>query len=1162
MKLPTDIATRPGRMTICGAPEGADALALLQVIARAEGPVIHIARDAPRMMAMEEALAFFGPDVERIILPAWDCLPFDRVSPRADIASQRIGALAELGRSDGHRRIVLTTVNAAAQRLPPGDMLAGESLWAGPGHDLDPDVLIRFLERNGYGRVGTVREPGEYAVRGGLIDLWPAGENSPVRLDFFGDTVETIRVFDAESQTTTGKLEVLDLSPAGEVQLTDETIHRFRSGYVAEFGPVIGDDPLYEAVSSGQRHAGIEHWLPLFFERLDTLFDYLPKVPVVLDCLAEEALSERQKDIADYYDARVLAMNQPMVAGAAPYKPLPAVRLYLDGDEWAARMAERPVRLLSPNAEPETEAVVDAGGRPGRNFAPERRQTDIQVFRVLATHMTARMKDKRRVVIASYSEGARDRLMSLLSDQDFTAIRGIDNWQAARAWPKNQASAVVLGLEHGFETADLTVISEQDVLGDRLIRAGRRKRRAENFLSEASALSAGDLVVHIDHGVGRYKGLEAIDVAGAPHDCLRLEYHGGDRLYLPVENIELLSRYGSEEATAQLDRLGGGAWQAKKAKLKERIREIADKLIKIAAERALREGEIITPPTGLYDEFVARFPFEETEDQDRSIAQVLEDLSSGKPMDRLVCGDVGFGKTEIALRVAFVTALAGKQVAIVVPTTLLARQHYKNFTERFAGWPVRIGQLSRLVGHKEANQTREGLTSGDVDIVIGTHALLARNIKFKDLALLVIDEEQHFGVAHKERLKELKADVHVLTLSATPIPRTLQLAMSGVRELSLIATPPVDRLAVRTYVTPFDPVVIREALLREKFRGGQAFFVVPRIKDLTDVESYLKEHVPEVRYAIAHGQMAPGALDEIMNAFYDGKHDVLLCTTIVESGLDVPTANTLVVHRADMFGLAQLYQIRGRIGRSKTRAYAYLTTNPRKVLTPNAERRLRVLQSLDTLGAGFTLASHDLDIRGAGNLLGEEQSGHIREVGFELYQEMLEEAVAQLRSGDLEIEVDGQWSPQINLGAAVLIPESYVADLDLRLSLYRRLSELEEEEQLEGFAAEMIDRFGSLPSEVDHLIEIVRIKIWCRRAGLAKIDSGPKGVVLTFHDDLFANPAGLVGFIARQRGLAKLRPDHRLVLQREWESVSMRLKGSLDLAKTLARIAEEGKAAA
>jgi transcription-repair coupling factor (superfamily II helicase) len=691
------------------------------------------------------------------------------------------------------------------------------------------------------------------------------------------------------------------------------------------------------------------------------------------------------------------------------------------------------------------------------------------------------------------------------------------------------------------------------VLGDRMVRSQARQRRAHNFLSEASSLAPGDLVTHIEHGVGRYLGLKAIEALGAPHDCLEIQYDGG-KLFLPVENIELLTRYGSDEG-AQLDRLGGAGWQKRKAEMKARVREIAAELMRTAAARELRHLPPIDPPTGLYDEFCARFPYQETEDQEKAIAETIADLAKGRPMDRLICGDVGFGKTEVALRAAFVAAMAGEQVAVVVPTTLLARQHYRNFAERFTGFPLKVRQLSRFVDAKEVRDTKAALADGSVDVVVGTHALLAENITFKRLGLVVVDEEQHFGVAHKERLKNLKADVHVLTLTATPIPRTLQLALSGVRDLSLITTPPVDRLAVRTFVTPFDPLVVREALLREHYRGGQSFFVAPRIADLRAAEAFLKETVPEVKTAVAHGQMQSSVLEDVMTAFYERKVDVLISTNIVESGLDIPTANTMIVERADMFGLSQLYQIRGRIGRSKARAYAYLTTPPDKKLTDTATRRLEVLQSLDQLGAGFSVASHDMDIRGAGNLLGEEQSGHVREVGIELYQEMLEEAVSSLREGGDGAGVEEQWSPAINLGASVLIPEGYVADLNVRMSLYRRLSSLQSRADIDGFAAELIDRFGPLPEEVTHLFEIVAIKQLALEAGVEKIDAGPKGGTIAFRGNAFANPVALIKFISQHGGIMKVRPDQKIVVTRDWATAEQRLSGAKALLTQLVKLA-------
>ncbi|MBL8711006.1 MAG: transcription-repair coupling factor, partial [Rhodospirillaceae bacterium] len=604
----------------------------------------------------------------------------------------------------------------------------------------------------------------------------------------------------------------------------------------------------------------------------------------------------------------------------------------------------------------------------------------------------------------------------------------------------------------------------------------------------------------------------------------------------------------------ELDKLGGAAWQARKARVKQRIRDITQHLLKVAAQRAIRESDPLTAPAGTFDEFCARFPYAETEDQQRAIDEVLTDMAAGKPMDRLVCGDVGFGKTEVALRAAFVAAMSGKQVAVVTPTTLLCRQHFKTFTDRFRGFPVTVRQLSRLVTTKDANQIKADLKEGKVDIIIGTHALLSKSIAFADLGLVIVDEEQHFGVSQKERLKELRGDIHVLTLTATPIPRTLQLALTGIREMSLITTAPVDRLAVRTFVLPFDPVVIREAVLREQFRGGQIFYVCPRIEDLDQVAERIRKLVPEVKIVTAHGQMPAAALEKAMTAFYDRSYDLLLATNIIESGLDIPSANTMIIHRADILGLSQLYQLRGRIGRSKLRGYCYLTTPPGKALTQTAEKRLEVMQTLDQLGAGFTLASHDLDIRGAGNLLGEEQSGQVREVGVELYQHLLEEAVAEAR-GEVRDAQKQEWAPQINLGTAVLIPEAYVSDLSVRLGLYRRVAGLENDQEAEAFAAEMIDRFGPLPNEVENLLRIVAVKRLCRTAGIERIEAGPKGAVLSFRGNRFARPEKLIDFISRRSEIISVRPDHKLVYRQDWLDADARVSGVRKLMDKLAEMA-------
>jgi transcription-repair coupling factor (superfamily II helicase) len=1140
-----------------GAPEGYDARLLAKELARGQ-PVIHIARDDKRAEAMRAALAVMAPTAAILEFPAWDCLPFDRVSPNPVILAARMSTLAALATGLAGPFVLLTTINAVTQRVPAKELMLTASFTAQVGDRVDEARLRSFLARMGFSPVSTVAEPGDFAIRGGIIDIYPPGDLGPVRLDFFGDQLDGARRFDPISQRTIEKLGMVEFAPMSEIILDDAAISRFRQNYRVEFGAGGSDDPLYEAVSAGRKHQGMEHWLPFFHSRLETVFDYLPQASVVLDAQVTATRLSRWEGIEDQYDTRREAMAARSRMDAV-YKPVAPGLLYLDDAGWEAALAAHRVLQFSPLPQSPGPGVLDASGRAGRNFAPERQQENISLFEALADHLKASRK-QAQVVIASFSEGARERLKGLLDEQNIHDAVFIADF---RDVPEGKGGLylMVWPLEAGFVAPGLVVISEQDVLGDRMVGKPRRKRKAENFLRDAESLSPGDLVVHVEHGVGRYLGLETIAALGAPHACVLLEYADAARFYLPVENIELLSRYGHEEGL--LDRLGGGAWQAKKAKLKQRIKDIADRLMRIAAERALRHAPVLEAPHSIWEAFAARFPYQETDDQLTAISDVVADLEKGSPMDRLIVGDVGFGKTEVAMRAAFVAALSGMQVALICPTTLLARQHHRSFVERFRGFPIIIRPLSRFVSLKDANETRQMMAEGRVDIVIGTHALLAKGVSFKSLGLLVIDEEQHFGVTHKERLKEMRSEVHVLTLTATPIPRTLQLSLTGVRDLSIIATPPVDRLAIRTYVSEFDGITLREALLREHFRGGQSFYVVPRISDLPDIEDFLKTHVPEVSYIIAHGQMPAGELDQRMNDFYDGKADVLLATTIVESGLDIPTANTMIIHRADMFGLSQLYQIRGRVGRAKTRAYCYLTTKPRAPLTPRATKRLKLLVSLDSLGAGFNLASHDLDLRGAGNLLGEEQSGHIREVGYELYQQMLEETIAKIRSGELQglAQMDDDWSPQINLGVPVMIPDAYIPDLDIRLGLYRRLSALGTKAELEGFAAEMIDRFGPLPREVNTLMLIVRIKAMCKRAGIRRLDAGPKGATVQFHNDKFSNPAGLIEFL-REQGPAVKVQGNKIVLYGEMASESARIKGAFNIARDLAEKVQEGKAKA
>ena len=1152
--------------TISNVPDGMQPIVLARLVeerlkADPEAPAaaVFVARDGRRLQRMAETLAQLMPGHPILTVPAWDCLPYDRVSPNTVTIADRMKTLAALTDGSAKGAVILTAVNALVQRLIPREVTASMSFSAAAGKVVDSEKLIAWAANNGYLRVPTVREAGEYAVRGGIVDLFPASHETPLRFDFFGSQLETIRTFDPDSQRTTGNIKAISLSPMSEVVLNEDTIRRFRGNYTATFGGNTADDPLYAAVSAGARYPGVEHWLPFFYEEMSRLSDYTGDAPFIFDDQAKEAFAERQQQIADYHDARVEARKAPPGAtSGAPYKPIEPGLLY-EMEAPAYAQAGASVVQFSPFAAPSGRKQDDAGGRLAHNFAAERQAADVNLFQAVVDLLKKNSRDGRRTIIACWSNGTRDRMAQVLNDHGLKHPRMAENWRDAETTSPNTTALVVLGLETGFETDDLMVLSEQDILGERILRP-QRKKKASDALTEASSLAAGDLVVHVDHGIGRFVGLKVIEAGGAPHECVEIEYAKGDKLYLPVENIELLSRYGSEETGGELDRLGGVAWQAKKGRLKKRIREMAEQLIKIAAARQLTKAEPLSLPTGAYEDFAARFPYEETEDQLVAIEAVLDDLTSGRVMDRLICGDVGFGKTEVALRAAFVAAMQGQQVALIAPTTLLARQHYQSFSERFAGFPLKVGRLSRLVPAAEMKATRDALADGTMDVVVGTHAILSKSTRFKRLGLVIVDEEQRFGVTHKEALKQLRADVHVLTLTATPIPRTLQMAMSGLRELSTIQTPPVDRLAVRTYVMEWDDMVMREALLREHHRGGQSFIVVPRIADMPQVEEWLHKYVPEVRFVTAHGQMTPTEVEERMSAFYEKKYEVLLSTTIVESGLDIPSANTIVIHRADRFGLAQLYQLRGRVGRSKLRAYAYLTTPKDTVLNEVAEKRLKVLGDLDSLGAGFQLASHDLDIRGAGNLLGDEQSGHIREVGFELYQSMLEDAILAAKAGDMGLEREREaFSPQITVDAPIMIPEDYVPDLAVRMALYRRLNDASDKAEIESLAAEMIDRFGPLPQATANLVKLIEIKHQAIAACISKIEVGARGTLVSFHEDRFPDPVGLIAYVERLKGTAKLRPDMKLVISRAWGDPQARLNGLYQLTKGLSAIVRKAE---
>ncbi|MBV7256910.1 transcription-repair coupling factor [Pacificimonas sp. WHA3] len=1148
------IAAASSPLAIGGVPGGYLPLLMAELArtaASSGGRTIFVAPDDMAASNLADAAIFFAPELSVIQLPAWDSLPYDRASPSLKVGADRVAALAALFERTRGPELVVTTVNALTQRTLTPDRVRELTITLAAGETIEPAALAERLAANGFTRTDTVLEPGEFAIRGGIVDLFPGGREHGLRLDFFGDEIESLRAFDPGSQRTIGDADALTLRPVSEVLLTDAAVTRFRKAYVERFGGSSTGDPLYQAVSERRRLAGMENWLPLLEEKLGTVFDLLGSNDVII---ADEgdamAASQRFEAIQDYYDNRLQALEK----SPGSYRPLPPNALYLTADEWADARTAHNVHTASAFSRPEDEAGgVEFDVRPARDFAPERKSGD-GIYRALGAHAETLRKAGKHVIFASYTDGARDRLKGLLDENDIGPLADVSSWTEACA-DKDRMALAVLPLEHGFTSDSVAVISEQDMLGDRLVRRAKRARKANAFMDQLAMMTPGDLVVHADHGIGRYEGLMAIDVGGQPHDCVALTYAGDDRLFVPVENMDVLSRYGAGEDVV-LDRMGGANWQARKARAKERIGEIAAELIRTAAQRALREGRKMAVEPSQMGSFIDRFPYEETEDQQNAVDDTLNDLASGKPVDRLIVGDVGFGKTEVAMRAAYVAALEGQQVAVVCPTTLLARQHHKNFSERFDGLGVEVGHLSRLVSQKEAAKVKAGLSDGSIDIVIGTHALLAKSLDFKRLGLVIVDEEQRFGVTHKERLKQLKADVHMVTLTATPIPRTLQMAMSGMRDMSLIATPPVDRLAIRTYVMPWDPVVMREALLREHYRGGQSYFVTPRVKDIPELEEFFRAYVPEVKYVVAHGQMSPTQVEERMSAFYDNKYDVLVSTTIIESGIDIPSANTMIIHRADMFGLAQLYQLRGRVGRAKTRAYAYLTTADDKPLNPAAQKRLQVLSSLDSLGAGFQLAAQDLDIRGAGNLLGDEQSGHIKEVGFELYQSMLEDAMMMAKADASGLDRPREaFSPQINVDAAILIPEDYVSDLNLRMSLYKRLGDLASREDIDSFAAELIDRFGKLPDEVKNLLQVIETKSLCKIANIDKIEGGAKGALISFHDNRFARPDKMITFLQRNADVAKLRPDQKLFIKRDWRSPQQRLAGTLKVARAMAKLA-------
>lgn len=1099
-----------------GVSEGAEALVIAAL--DDEPAVMFIAQNDKHLSAVKSYLKMISPFKNILELPAWDIVPYGRVSPSPHIQSQRLKTLTYLAQKHNNieNTVILTTVAAISQFVIPQQQLRQARQILKTGATISIDKLAQMLNHLGYQHVSLVREAGEYAIRGGLMDIYPSGEDKGYRLDFFGDDVESISLFDVSTQRSYDKTDELTLIAASEVLLNEGTIKNFRQAYRHIAPPAMQNDVLYTAISAGSAWPAMEHWLPLFYKKLESFLDYVKQdIPLILPYNFATIWEERLTSVTDYYQSRLHFKGEETSEAYIPVEP---ESFFESLSDFEKRLKNRKVIKLSPFVESEGNAAIHSAFVPLFYESQKGHKTLLEKFKDWMSENTL-----EHYIICAKSQASKQRIERLFAEEiPLIPIKDISEAKKVKA---PHIALLEASIGRGIIYENIAFIAADDLIG-KSYKSSRKKRRAEDVILQASSLSEGDYIVHTEHGIGRYEGLETIKSQNIVHDCLKLLYEGGDRLFVPVENLEVLSRYGGENENVSLDKLGSTAWQARRAKAKERINEMAEKLVAIAAQRQITKGLPTQAPEGAFEEFCAGFAYTETDDQLNAIEDVVSDLSSGKIMDRLICGDVGFGKTEVALRAAFLSVMSGYQVAIIVPTTLLARQHYNNFVNRFKDFPVRIAQLSRLKTAKEAKLTKQELKAGKVDIVIGTHALLSKDIAFDRLHLVIVDEEQHFGVSHKEKLKSLRHNVHMLTLTATPIPRTLQMALTGVRDLSIIATPPVDRLAIRTFIQKYDSVTIREALLRENFRGGQSFFVCPRLKDVRYMEEKLTKLLPELKIGVAHGQMPTKQLEDTISAFVNKEFDILLSTQIVESGIDMPSVNTIIIYRPDMFGLAQLYQLRGRVGRGNIRAWAWLVLDPRRQISPSAMRRLEVMQTLDNLGAGFSVASHDLDQRGAGNLLGEEQSGHIKEVGIELYQKMIEEAVHKAKNEDIQPEE--VVSTRINIGLSVMIPQDYIPDLDIRMNLYRKIANITDLEEQEAIEEELSDRFGALPQPVKNLLLVTQIKQRCKKLNIAQLDAGEKGLVIQFYNQTFKNPEGLINFIAQNAGQTKIRPDQSI----------------------------------
>lgn len=1137
------LPTTPKQRRYWTPPHGSARALLLAEAARThEGLLVVVARDTQRAQALESELKIFAGGLPVLHFPDWETLPYDAFSPHPEIVSQRIATLYQL--PNVKRGVLVVPVATLMQRIAPRSHITGSGLVLTKGQKLDLAGEQRRLEASGYRHVPQVAEPGDFAVRGALLDIFPMGTAEPYRIELFDDEVESIRSFDPETQRSQQQVDKVELLPAREFPLTDEAAKEFRGNLRERFLIDVRRCPLYQDMKEGVTPGGIEYYLPLFFQQTATLFDYLADDALfVLGEGAGEAADQFWTQTAERYDQRAHDIERPV---------LPPAELYLPPEKLREQLNQR---LRVEVVEPGHEHAVDTGTQPAPELPLNRKGeepgTSLRHFLV---------SYPGRVLIAADSAGRREALIETLAGGGMKPDN-VDGWTSFLAEEAQRFAITIAGLEQGFALTKpaLTVLTERELYGERVRSERDRKRRRgtardpEAIIRDLTELTPGAPIVHVDHGVGRYQGLVSMDVGGMDGEFLIIEYAKGDKLYVPVAQLGLVSRYsGTAPELAPLHSLGGDAWERARRKAAEKVRDVAAELLAIYAQRQARGGESLPIDRQLVEEFGSTFPFEETPDQESAIEAVLNDLAAPRAMDRVICGDVGFGKTEVALRAAFATATAGKQVAVLVPTTLLAQQHYRNFADRFADWPVRVDVLSRFKSTKEVNDALKRLADGQIDVIVGTHKLLQPDIKFKNLGLVIVDEEQRFGVRQKEQLKKLRAEVDLLTMTATPIPRTLNMAMAGLRDLSLIATPPAHRTAVRTFISAWDPATIREALQRELSRGGQVYFLHNEVQSIERTVRELEELVPDARIRIAHGQMPERELEGVMADFHRQRFNVLVCTTIIETGIDIPTANTIIIDRADRFGLAQLHQLRGRVGRSHHRAYAYLVVPDRRSITADAQKRLEALASLEELGAGFTLATHDLEIRGAGELLGDEQSGQIQEIGFGLYTELLDRAVRALKSGKVpDFDLSSEHETEVELHLPALIPDDYLPDVHARLTLYKRIASARHEDDLRDLQVEMIDRFGLLPAPTKQLFAVASLKLMATPLGIRKLDFGANGGRIVFREKPEVNPMTIIQLIQRQPRVYKLDGQDKLKVILDLPGASERIRSAQELLVTL-----------